>query len=461
MLFRRRHDHRGESLVEDSTRASVAAILGYVPGFLVPIAIARFLGANARTDAFFLALSVASLVANALGVTTQQAAIPFLVEVRRSGGDMGGFVGEISTILTLLSIVPILVLDVVLIMYIRSEVRWTARDVQLLHQFLWAFVPYILFAVLAGVYAGALNSEHRYVTVALSPAIRSGIVLVALTTVPWIGVYALVVGYVLGEGLRLAHLVRALTARYKVRLFAPPRMAHLPEFSRTAVAQMLGSGVLAFLPLLDRMMASPLGPGSISLLDYADRLWQVPIGFAMSGFMVTSLAHWSERLHRRGTIQGLARDTARTASVLFLMFLLPTCAFVWWRDGVTFGLFRSNKFGPGDLNLLARTIAALVAGTPLYVAGLTYTRAFLVLKRSDWLFGISLVQLAVKVMLNLFLIPKFGLMGIALATSATYATSTVLLVALFHGKLAATPAHGHWATTAAREPTDGAFHDGR
>jgi putative peptidoglycan lipid II flippase len=424
------------TLVVDSTRATAAAVLGYVPGFFVPLAIAAFLGANARTDAFFLALSVASLVANSLGVTTQQAAIPFLVDARRAGHDVGRFVGEISTALLLLAVLPILVLNGSVVLYVQNSSGWSGADRQLLHQLLWVFVPYIFSSVLAGVYSGALNSQHRYVTAAVSPAIRSVTVLLAVLATPLIGIYALVYGYIIGEGLRLVYLFRTLVRQFSIRVLAWPHASSLPDFSRTAVAQMLGSGVLAFLPLLDRMMASPLGAGSVSLLDYADRLWQVPIGFAMSGFMVTSLSHWSERLHRAGTVQGLVRDTLHAAVFLFLVFLIPTMMFLEWRAPLMNALFRSSKFTGRDLELITKTLAGLIIGTPIYVAGLIYTRAFLVLKRSDWLFGVSLVQLIVKVALNLLLIPLLGLAGIAIATSVTYLISTVCLMAIFHLRLA-------------------------
>lgn len=427
--------HR-RTLLADSTRASAAAIVGYAPGFFVPIAIAAVFGANASTDAFFLALSAASLVANAAGVTTQQAAIPFLIDARRGGGDVGRFVGEIAAALLILAAIPTVVLNGAILWHIARGAQWHGHDARLLGQFLWLFVPYIGCSVLAGAYAGALNAEHQYGRAALSPAVRSTIVLAAVLGARALGLYALVIGYLLGEAARCGWLFAILRRRYPVRVLGWPSAARLATFSRTAVAQMLGSGVVAFLPLLDRMMAAPLGPGSLSLLDYADRLWQVPVGFAMSGFMVTSLSHWSEGLHRRGGTAGLSSVTARTAACVFLLFLGPSAAFVIARAPIMRIVFGSGRFTLDDLTLLTNTLAMLVAGTPVYIAGLIYTRAFLVLKRADWLLAISVVQIVLKVVLNRAFIPAQGLVGIALASVVTYAVSSLLLVALFHLRLA-------------------------
>jgi putative peptidoglycan lipid II flippase len=87
------------------------------------------------------------------------------------------------------------------------------------------------------------------------------------------------------------------------------------------------------------------------------------------------------------------------------------------------------------VDLVAGVLKALMAGVPIYVAGLVYTRAFLVLRRSDWLLFINVVQILVKVGLNVLLLPAFGLVGLAVATSATYTIATALLVVLFHMRL--------------------------
>src|SRR5205823_2182189 len=107
-------------------------------------------------------------------------------------------------------------------------------------------------------------------------------------------------------------------------------------------------------------------------------------------------------------------------------------------------VFRPNKFTARDRAQMADTLGALVLGTPLYVAGLTYSRAFLVLKRSDWLFGISIVQLIAKITLNIWLIPAFGIAGIGISTSLTYALSSGLLIGIFHLRL------GSWQSTLKR-----------
>ena len=431
------------TLFTASVFATIAAVIGYAPGFFVPIAIARFLGADARTDAFFLALSVATLVAGAVGATTQQAAIPFLMEAKREHRDIGAYIAEMSTALLLLAVVPTLILSGGVVLYLARERGWPAGQIGVLTELLWLLVPYIAFSVLSGIYAGTLNAEHRYNRVAISPALRSGFVLMLVVLLSGMGVVGLAAGYILGELARLTFLVVMVAKRQRVRLLAWPRTEGIGEFFRTAVSQMLGSGVVAFLPLLDRIMASGLGAGSVSVLDYADKLWQVPVGFALSGIMVTSLGHWSERFQQGGTISMLARDTSRMAIGLFAA-VVPFCLiFVVIRASIIPVVFAAAKLSPREVGLVTDTLAAMVCGIPSYIAALIYTRAFLVLKRSDLLLLIGLIELAIKPLLNALLIPRFGTVGIGFATALTYSLATVLLLAIFHGWLARTSnSHG-------------------
>ncbi len=431
---------RGEAsarptLAVASARATVAATAGYLPGFFVPLAIGSCFGANAATDAFFLALSVASLVTNSLGATTQQASIPFLVSARRREIDLGRYIGGISVSLLLLAALSTVALDSVALAYVKHRAHWPVHEQRLLLGFLLALIPFIACSVLAGVCSGALNADHKYVRVAASPAMRSSIVLAAMLAAPLAGLYAVVCGYVLGEFVRFLYLLRNARRRDRIRLCAWPDRASLPGFSGTAVAQMLGSGMLAFLPLLDRTMATRLAFGAVSILDYADRLWQVPLGFAISGFMVTSLAHWSDRLHAGGSVHRLSKDTARVAWSAAAILCPPCLVFYAVRQPLMATLFRFGRFTPGELRMLTGCLTALVAATPIYVAGLVYSRAFVVLKRSDWLLVVAVVDLIAKVGLNLLLIRRFGVVGLAASTAVTFAFSSALLMGIFHLRL--------------------------
>jgi peptidoglycan biosynthesis protein MviN/MurJ (putative lipid II flippase) len=95
-------------------------------------------------------------------------------------------------------------------------------------------------------------------------------------------------------------------------------------------------------------------------------------------------------------------------------------------------LFGHGGFPANDLPVLADTLGIFVAGVPTYVAGLTYTRAFLASKRSGWLVNVVIIEVMLKLALNGPLMRHFGVPGLAAATSVMYAAGLVLLVVGLH-----------------------------
>ena len=72
-------------------------------------------------------------------------------------------------------------------------------------------------------------------------------------------------------------------------------------------------------------------------------------------------------------------------------------------------LFGRAHLGADDLIVLGNTLAGYLLGLPVLLAGLIYARAFLVLRRTDWLLKVSVAQLAAKFVLNAALMPFLGL----------------------------------------------------
>ena len=205
----------------------------------------------------------------------------------------------------------------------------------------------------------------------------------------------------------------------------------IAEFLRSAVAQMIGSGALALVPVVDRIMAARIGVGTVSISStlLPTGSGGASLGFAMSGLMVTTLAHWSERLYHGGSVRDLSRSTFRLALALLALLAPFVLVFGVWRQPLVGLAFGHSRLTAADQWLLADTLAVLVAAIPVYVAGLTYTRAFLVLKRSDLLLVIGVGQLIVKTALNVLLIPMWGLVGIACGTAMTCVLTTLVLAA--------------------------------
>jgi putative peptidoglycan lipid II flippase len=408
---------------------TVAAVAGQAPGFILPIAIAWLVGANPETDAFFLVFALTTFAATPLIATAQDVALPFIVANREAGGDRAKYLAGAASTMLLIASIAGAVLVIAGPMLLRGAGGLSGPYLGLATELVWWFAAYTVATTAASLGVGALNAEGAHVRAALSPGLRSVIVLGFLLAFSGVsGVKALAYGYLAGEVCRAWYLRRALGSLYgrSIGLSRPPRA--LLGFARQAAAQILGSAAIASMPLIDRFWAGGLEAGSVSILDYAERLWQVPLGFLLSGVLIVALSRWSSQLHQGGDSVRLAADTRTTALVLSAASV-PFCAIgVVWRVEIVGWLFASGAFPVEHIPALANTVGVFLAGIPVYVAGLVYARALLVLRRSDVLLGVALVQVCCKVVLNSILVAWWGVPGIAVATIVTFGTGSILLM---------------------------------
>jgi len=408
----------------DSGRTAIASAIGQSPALLVGPVAAFVFGASESSDTAFLALAVATFVTTTVAGATQFAVVPFLVTAggREDGG--AAFLARLTRIVvyasTVLGVAAAWIVPACLPSYSPAA------------HYLWWLVPFSVLAGVNGLFVGALNARTDYWDAALSPLWRWLTVLACLAALGReLGAASLIVGYTIGEGIRLVVVMRSVTAQYgRVApwLRVEPLSRELLHFLRSAAAQIAASGVLAFVPIVDRSLAGELATGAVSLLEYADRLWQVPVGFAMSGLLVVVLSKWSHDLHGTGPRSDVVTQTRRTAMRLCLAAIVPCALAVWLRQPIAALLFAHGAFPDSAVPVVASTIAGYVIGIPTYLAGLTYTRAYLAQKRSGWLVIVALSELALKLTLNRPLLRAFGLPGLALSTSAMYACGLVLLV---------------------------------
>ncbi len=397
-------------------------MLAQIPAFFVPAVIAATFGATAATDTFFLAFAVASFVVNSVNGATQ-AAVPFLVPRGQRLLRRGTWL-LVATAVALL-LVALLVAGPVL-------ERWSGLDaVQRggVAALLVALGPFVVLSTVSAMWAAATNARGDYLVAAWAQGARSvavvGLVLVVGRS---LGVWGLVLAFVAAE------LARAVMLWAKLHNPAPPGPAedsavNASALGRSLMAQVAGSAVLGAVPIIDRAMASSLGPGSVSVLEYAERLWQVPLSLAMTGFTVVSLTEWS-RGAQPGSPGHMVRQQAAAIARVFFLTSLPFClAFALFREPITRLLFGYGAFPDTELPRLAATLTALLAGVPVYLVGLVYSRVFLAAGRSDMLLAAAAIGVVLKIALNTALARHWGLAGLAAATSAMHATNTLLLVA--------------------------------
>ncbi len=427
---------RRRPLVWDTVTTTGWGLIGRSAGFLIPFFVAAWFGVSEDTDAFFFSYGVILFLANIFAPVVEQVVVPYIAEARRAGRDVGRMIGTILAVsglgLVVLEGVLLLVMDPVLGLVTKFDPP-TRRLAYLL---LLETAPLVILLVWTGVLSGTLNAYRKFAYPAVSPAFRAALNLgIIFAFRNSLGVHAIALGYVAGEAGRmliLLGIIRKLKL-VKIRFSCRPG-PRLRDFFRQASFQAAAMVAIWLKPIIDRAMASWLGEGNVSLLYYADRLYIIPITFICSGLMATTLSHWSSRFYESPGMT-LKADVNRGIRLVGALTVVIAVFLIFLHRPLARIAFGRGAFPPGQIAEVQRIWFFYLLGLVPYVIARIYFQAHLVLVNTRFLMVYAFCLNGVGIGLNWLLMKRFGVAGIALATTISYGLAAFGLGYFFYRKL--------------------------
>ncbi len=275
-------------LFKSTAVVSAMTLLSRISGLVRDVVVARFFGADAATDAFFVAFRIPNLLRRQFAEGAfSQAFVPVFTEykttrdheeVKRLAADVAGTLGLVLFIVTLIGVVAAPLLVIVFAPgWIGGDPRYALTAEMLRFTF-----PYILFISLTALAGGILNSYGKFAVPAFTPLLLNFCLILAAV---YAAHYAESSVVVLAWGVFIAGAVQLafqLPFVLKLKLLSRPRWAwHQPgvdKIKRLMLPAIFSSSVQQINLLIDSWVASFLIGGSISWLYYADRLVEFPLG---------------------------------------------------------------------------------------------------------------------------------------------------------------------------------------
>ena len=208
--------------------------------------------------------------------------------------------------------------------------------------------PYLFFIGLVATAMGVLNSLRSFTAPALSPVILNAVMIVcAVALAPWIGVYSLAAGVVLGG---VAQLLTQLPALRRLRVpLAPcwePRHPAVARVGALMLPTVFGSAIYQINVLVSTMFASLLPAGSVSYLWYAERLFEFPLGVFAVALSTAALPSFAA-LAKHDLAE--FRETVGFTLRLVNMIALPAAIGLAITAGpLTSILFQRGQFGAAE-----------------------------------------------------------------------------------------------------------------
>lgn len=406
----------------------ILAAIGRFGGMLIPIVIAFVFGATRHTDAFFLAFALTFFFLSLIQQIFESLLLPFLSEHKLN--DASQIVPFVLRILKVL--LPLLVITALAVwLFLKSGLNrgsgFNAETAGETARLFLCMLPFLLFSVLVSALNGILNSYKYYWLPAVSPALRSlGVIAAIFLFHQKMGIYAIALGFVLGELLRL-WLSVYLVQKLKLLSFSVKSDSQsLRLFWHQCGFQLAALIAVQMIPLMNQWFATWLQTGDVSLYSYADRLYLIPYQIFLMGVSQIFLSDWSDSYVQKTAAEFRAkvindvRLAVLVASGISAILLLG-------------GIFAKPLFqlvlsvDAEQAGRVASVFNWLILGFAPAVMTSLLLRVLFVMKTSVHFFIQSMVRLAAQVVLILLLLPLMGLTGIAGATTLSTLFSAVWL----------------------------------
>jgi len=418
-----------------ATLTAAGFILGRVSGLLREMLVSARFGLSAELDAYFLVYIIPAVIDNLVAGSTIVAAVMPTFAHYLAAGKRDEFWRVASMITNLLLLVSgaLTILGMVfaapIIAFLAPGMAESTRA--LATALLVIVMPTLFLSALLNMVMAALNALDRFVGPALIFLVLNiGIIGTVLILSPFIGIYSVALGFLIGVIFQLLAQIfelRVERARYSFALnlrhpvFREVGIAFLPIVLLALVAQIN--------LLVDKSMASALPTGSIGALQYADTLLGTfyMLGTSLGIAVFPSLS----RLAATNDLENTARAVATSLRLLIFILMPLTLLLMLFPVPIVGVILGRGKF---DAHAIQMTAYALT----LYAVGLLALGALYVLQRAFYALSAGIVPLIVgagaiiaHVALNLTLIPMFAHAGIALSVALTAIVSALALLLLF------------------------------
>lgn len=417
---------KAPGLLRSSSVVGSMTMLSRVLGLVRDMVIARYFGAGAGADAFFVAFKIPNFLRRLFAEGAfSQAFVPVLSsyrekqdisEVKRLVDAVAGSLGLVLLAVTLVAMLGSPVLTAIFAPgFLDDEVKFRLASDMLRITF-----PYLLLISLTAFAGGILNSYDRFAVPAFTPVLLNLAMIAAavfLTPVMQEPVMALAWGVFIAGALQLFFQLPFLM---RLGLMPRPRVDYRHEgvsrILKLMAPALFGVSVSQINLLLDTVLASFLQTGSVSWLYYSDRLSELPLGvfgIAIGTVILPSLS----RKHAAASAEQFAATLDWAVRAVLLIGVPAALALVLLAEPLIATLFHYGEVTDRDVIMSAQSLRAYSAGLLAFMLIKVLAPGFFAREDTKTPVKIGVIAMVANMAFNLALIVPLAHAGLALATA--------------------------------------------
>jgi putative peptidoglycan lipid II flippase len=419
-----------------SNTATVGAFnaLAKLAGAAKVMVTARYFGTSDALDAFLIASLLPSFFADVVAGCLTPSILPVLTRVQASGGELRAArltrtaltfgIIAMSAIALALAAGGQFALPLLASSFSADKLRLTAR-------LQWSLLPWLPLSACIATWRAVLNARGCFALPAIAPVATPVLTMLALAAcAPRLGVFALSIGAVAGATIESALLAWAMRRRgYRI---TPAWDGWTPEISRMwkqYAPLAAGAVISSACVIVDQSVAAALGNGSVSALSYGNRFVAVLVAVAATAVGTAALPEFSE-LAAKGNWTRLRTSALMYAGIAFAAGAPIALVFIAWSEPLTRIFLERGAFDAQATRLVAYIQRFALIQLPFALGLSLLIKLAAALESSSMLARVAVVGFVANLIADVLLARWMGVAGIALATAAVQALSSLVLLAL-------------------------------
>lgn len=425
-------------------------MISRILGFVRDVIIARYFGATAGADAFFVAFKIPNFFRRLFAEGAfSQAFVPVLAEAKEKRGkeavkllvDAISFrLGGILLILTAFGVFG----SSLWMMVFAPGFMDQPEKFQLASDMLAITFPYLLLISMVAFSSAILNTYNQFAVAAFTPVFLNLVLIAfAIFVSPLLDVPIMALAWgVLVAG--IVQLLFHLPFLYRLGLLPHPTRKTDPgvgEVKRMMIPALFGVSVAQINLLVDTILASFLVTGSVSWLYYSDRLMEFPLGVFGVALATVVLPGLSKKAANENW-QGFQQDLDSALRLVFLIGVPAMFGLLLLAQPLVISLFHYGAFTDTDVSMSSMSLMAYSFGLLGFILVKILAPAFYARKDMKTPVKVAIIALVSNMVFNLILIGPFAHVGLAAATSISAFINAGLLYWYLHTQNVFTPQAG-------------------
>lgn len=394
---------------------SVALFAGNVLGFLRDALIAFHFGAGPESDAYFLALTLPSVLTIWLWNGLTASFVPIYADSRREGTSAEVFHAVFSN-----STVMFALLAGIGVLASRTLVTLLApgfqpAQLELAVGLSQVMMIGLLFTGLSGLLTGLLNYHQSFLSPALKALVNNLVVmLVLLFFVPHLGIRSLALGFVAGSVAQVAVMLPAMRKLgLGVRWHLNLRSTQFWRMLSLAGPLFIGLAVSQLNLIIARAFSTSLPEGSLTAYSLANNLVLLP-GTIFAASVATVAFPKLVEFHAGGDSRGFTDCLSKALETIAFIALPATVLLVSLRGPILTALFQRGQFDGSAVAATGAVLLYLGLGILALSALQIVLKAYYALRQTWVPVWTGVLVALVNIAASSLAVPRWGLMALAL-----------------------------------------------